>query len=604
MTSVPIRGAILLVDDEPAILSALARELHMDGYRILAAQSGREALEVLERESVSVLLSDQRMPGMDGVELLMEVRRRHPDVVRMVLSGYADLDAVMAAVNDGAVYKYLSKPWASEELRASLRDAVRQHELRQERQRLVREIEAANATLEQLNRELQTLVARKDEALAYAASHDLVTGLPNRILFIDRLQQALAHARRDERSVAVVSIDLDDFGRINDTLGHALGDELLKAVGERLGARLRAGDTLAQTGGDGFSIVLTDLAHADDAGAIVVELIEEIAQPFVLNGHELFLTATAGISAAPMDGDDADTLMRKADAGLHYAKTEARGAYQFYAEEINREVHRRLSLEGALRRAVERGEFELHYQPQCDLTRGGIVGVEALIRWRRPEHGLVSPVEFIPALEHTGLIVPVGEWVLRTACTQARLWRDEGCRDLRMAVNLSALQFRQTDLVGMVERSLRDAGVDPFLHALELELTESLLMRNVEQNIATLRRLAGMGIKLSVDDFGTGYSSLSYLKRFPIHTLKIDRSFVQDMVENPDDAAIVGAVIALGHSLRLNIIAEGVETETQREQLRALGCDEMQGYLLSRPLPPDELLPILLAGANPIETRE
>lgn len=598
--------SILLVDDEAEILSALSRDLHADGYRILSAQSAQAALEILERESVAVVLSDQRMPAMSGMELLIAIRQRYPDVVRMVLSGHTDLDVVMTALNDGAVYKYLTKPWKRETLRASLQDAVQQYALQQERKRLVEEIEMANATLEQLNHELLNLVVSKDEALAYASSYDAVTGLPNRMLFVDRVQQSLAHARRDERCVAVISLNLDGFGAINDTYGQALGDALLRAVAERLGARLRSGDTLARTSGNGFSIMLADLTQPDDTEVIVSDLLAQIEQPFVLNGDDFFVAATIGISTAPMDGDDAQTLTRKADSALHYAKTEARGAYRFYAEEVNREVRLRLSLEGALRRAVERSEFELFYQPQCNLESGFIVGVEALIRWRRPEQGLISPLDFIPALEHTGLIVPVGEWVLRTACAQAHTWRKAGFYGLRMAVNLSVLQFRQTDLVGMVERILRDTGVDPFLHALELELTESLLMRDVERNIATLHRLVEMGIKLSVDDFGTGYSSLSYLRRFPIHALKIDRSFVQDMVENADDAAIVGAVIALGHSLRLNVIAEGVETEKQRTQLRILGCDEMQGFLISRPLPPDELLPVLRAraGAECIKNRE
>lgn len=588
--------ALLLVDDESEILSALSRVLRTDGYRILTAQSAAEALEILATEPVAVIVSDHRMPETTGVALLAQVRERHPDVVRMVLTGHADLDTVIASVNQAAIYKYLTKPWDNETLRADLHDAMRHYQLQQERRRLMQEIEAANLRLEYLSRELKCEVANRDKALSYTATHDAITGLPNRTLFMDHLQQALAHSRHKGSCVAVASIDLDGFGQINDTQGHSLGDKLLLAVAERLKARLRTGDTLACMGGDDFCVVLTDLNHADDAAHIVAGLLERLSAPFQLDGHELFMTASAGISTAHGTGDDPQTLIRKADSAAHYAKADARGSYQFYSENINQSAQQRLTLEAALRRAVDRGEFVLHYQPQWSLAQASIVGVEALLRWQRPGHGLISPMEFIPVLEQTGLIVPVGEWVLRTACIQARQWREEACCDLRMAVNLSAMQFRRADLVGMVERSLRDAGVDPLLHALELELTESLLMRNVEQNIATLQRLAEMGIKLAVDDFGTGYSSLSYLKRFPIHTLKIDQSFVKDMTQNADDASIVSAVIALGHSLGFNVIAEGVETEMQRDCLRKLGCDEIQGYLISRPRPPDEVLHTLLAS--------
>jgi diguanylate cyclase (GGDEF)-like protein len=407
----------------------------------------------------------------------------------------------------------------------------------------------------------------------------------------------MVHAQRDDKLVAVMALDLDRFKIINDTFGHPVGDRLLQAVAERLASHVREGDTVARMGGDEFTFVLTDLGDSHQAGDIAQKILLSLAaDPFMLEDKEIFMSASMGISVYPVDGGDTTSLIKNADAALYHAKSEGRNNFQYYAREMNASAMQRLTLESALRRALEREEFLLYYQPQIDLASGRIIGLEALLRWQHPERGLVSPGEFIPMLEETGLIVPVGEWVLHAACRQGRAWQQAGLQPIRIAVNLSALQFRQPDLVGMIERILAETGLDPSSHELELELTESLLMKNVEETAATLHRLHEMGVKLSIDDFGTGYSSLSYLKRFPLTSLKIDQSFVRDLSSNPDDAAIVSAIIALGHGLKLNVIAEGVETTEQLAYLREMKCDEMQGFLFSRPVPASEITQLLHEG--------
>lgn len=588
---------LLLVDDEDNITASLVRLLRQDGYQVLTANSARSALDILENHTAGVVLTDQRMPEMTGVELLSEIKTLYPDTVRMVLSGYADLESVAEAVNRGAVYKYLTKPWDNEMLRANVNEAFRHYELTQERAQLAREIQAANEQLSRINLELADLVAQKDSHIERIAHYDPVSSLPNRLLFCDRLKQAMAHAQRYDKLVAVIAMDLDRFKTINDTFGHPIGDRLLHAVAERLANHVREGDTVSRMGGDEFTFVLTDLDDTHHAGDVAQKILRSLADvPFMLEDKEIFISTSMGISVYPWDGHDTTTLIKNADAALYHAKSEGRNNFQYYAREMNASAMQRLTLESALRRALEREEFLLYYQPQVDLASGRIIGLEALLRWQRPEHGLVAPGEFIPLLEETGLIVPVGEWVLHAACRQGRMWQQADLPPIRIAVNLSALQFRQPDLVGMVARILAETGLDPSSHELELELTESLLMKNVEKTAATLHRLHEMGVKLSIDDFGTGYSSLSYLKRFPLNSLKIDQSFVRDLSSNPDDAAIVSAIISLGHGLKLNVIAEGVETAEQLAYLREMKCDEMQGFLFSRPIPASEITLLLQEG--------
>ncbi len=421
-----------------------------------------------------------------------------------------------------------------------------------------------------------------EERLNYLANYDALTGLPNRILYMERLALALAHAHRNRKMAAVMFFDLDRFKIVNDTLGHTAGDELLQEVAKRVAACLREDDTVARLGGDEFTVILEGIGNERDVAPVAQKIIDALARPISLGEQEMFITASIGISVYPNDGLDAQTLVKNADAAMYRAKDLGKNNYQFFKVEMNARAFERLTLENRLRRALERNEFELHYQPQVDLGTGQVVGAEALIRWRHPELGLVSPDRFIPIAEETGLILPIGEWVLRTACAQNKAWQNAGLPPLHVAVNISGRQFRQKNLIGMVELILAETGLRP--EHLELEITESVIMEQAAETIATIGDMRQLGLHLSIDDFGTGYSSLSYLKRFPIDTLKIDRSFVRDITTDQDDAAIVKAVIALAHSLKLLVIAEGVETAEQLGYLREQGCDEIQGFYFSRPL--------------------
>jgi diguanylate cyclase (GGDEF)-like protein/PAS domain S-box-containing protein len=444
---------------------------------------------------------------------------------------------------------------------------------------------------------------KEDEArLEFLAHHDALTGLPNRSLFRDRCQEALLRARRGESRLGLMFIDLDHFKQINDSLGHDVGDQLLQSATERLRECVRETDTVARLGGDEFTILLDDLKESQDAGRIADKLLAALARPFVLGGRELFITASAGISFYPSDGDDVQTLLKNADAAMYRAKALGRNTYQFFAAEMNAQVSEMLMMTNSLRVALEHNEFVLHYQPIIDLASGRINALEALLRWKHPELGLVPPDRFISLAENTGLIVPIGEWALKNACTQMRVWQRQGVGPQRMAVNLSVRQFKQKELVQRIAAVLQETGLAS--HYLELEITESMVMEDPTAAERVLDRLHEMGIHLAVDDFGTGYSSLSYLKRFPIDFLKIDRSFVHDIPQDQNDAAIARAIIALARSLELRVVAEGVETEAQRAFLKAEGCQEAQGYLLGRPIDAEAMGLFLQAHAQRGETVE
>lgn len=427
----------------------------------------------------------------------------------------------------------------------------------------------------------------------YLAHHDDLTGLPNRVMFKYRLEQAIAESGRRGTLLALLLLDMDRFKAINDTLGHAVGDNLLKILGGRLSGCVRDCDTVSRLAGDEFALILPDLTHAEDAARVAKKILNIFVPPFNVDGHELFMSASIGIATYPMDGDNLDVLLRNVDIAMYHAKEHGRNTFQFYATEMNTKAFERLSLENALRHALERNELFLHYQPQVDLRTGKITAVEALLRWRHPELGVISPLQFIPIAEETGMIIAIGEWVLHAACAQNKAWQAAGLPPFRIAVNLSARQLRQTSFIHVIERTLQETGLEPGY--LELELTESMLMHNTENAIAMLAALDGMGIDLSVDDFGTGYSSLTYLKRLPINALKIDKSFVSDIPGDLDDAAIASTIIVMAHNLGIRVIAEGVETQEQRNFLGERACDAMQGYLFSRPVEPEKI-PLLFVS--------
>jgi diguanylate cyclase (GGDEF)-like protein/PAS domain S-box-containing protein len=439
--------------------------------------------------------------------------------------------------------------------------------------------------------------------ILHQATHDALTGLPNRLLFHDILVHAMARAQRAEKLLAILFLDLDGFKNINDTLGHKYGDILLQEIAQRLSATLRkddlvarGDDLVARQGGDEFTILLQGISIVQNISQIAEKILAAISEPFAADGHEMHVTASIGITVFPFDDIDIEHLLQNADAAMYRAKESGRNNFQFYTAAMNALNRERMEIENGLRHALERGELVLHYQPQVNIASGEITGVEALVRWAHPEKGLIPPGKFISIAEESGLIVPIGEWVLRTACRQSKAWQDAGLPRISMAVNLSARQFREPHLVALVAKAMADAGLGQHADNLELELTESLLMKDMEGTIATLKKLHEMGVCLSIDDFGTGYSSLSYLKRFPIHTLKIDQSFIRDITIDPNDAAIAATIIALGHNLKLKVIAEGVETAEQLALLREMKCDQIQGYYFSKPVPAEALEKLLREG--------
>ena len=462
-------------------------------------------------------------------------------------------------------------------------------------------VEVESSVVEQRGRPMIVLVVRDltgrrqtEETLRSLAYHDPLTGLPNRLLFHDRLAQAIERARRARQLLTVMLVDLDRFKLINDSLGLETGDQIIKGVADRLVGTLRKSDTVARLGGDEFMLLLLGTNGAEAAAKVAQKVLEALRPPLQVDAHELTTSASIGIALFPHDGDDADSLIKNADNALSRAKEQGRNHYQFYTDDMNAAAFERLMLESRLRRALEQGEFVIHYQPKVSLADGAVLGVEALLRWFHPDHGLVPPAEFIPLAEETGLIVPIGAWVLRTACAQVRRWHRLGHPKLELAVNLSARQFQEKDLVATIAAAVEESGMPAAL--LELELTESVIMRDAPEAARRLKELTALGIRLAVDDFGTGYSSLGYLRAFPISSLKIDRSFVRDVDRDPNSAALAQAIIALASSLKLKVVAEGVETREQLDILRRCGCQELQGFVFSRPLPPDDVLALLEQG--------
>jgi diguanylate cyclase (GGDEF)-like protein len=434
-------------------------------------------------------------------------------------------------------------------------------------------------------------ITKAHQSLDHIAYHDSLTGLPNRMLALDRLQLALTQAHRQNSQIAVLFVDLDHFKRTNDTLGHAAGDMVLKIVAQRLLTCTRDGDTLSRLSGDEFLLMLPDINDVQDAATVAQKILNALAMPCQIDAHEVFIGASIGVSIFPDDAANPGDLLRFADTAMFHAKQEGRNAWQFFAPVMNERVHRHTQLGNALHSALKHHELELHYQPQVELKSGRIIGLEVLLRWHSHKMGHVAPSEFIPVAEDTGLIVPIGEWVLERACVQGKCWLDMGFSDLRVAVNVSARQFHHPQFIPRIYAILAASGLPPDL--LELEITESLLMNGEENFIASLYELRGMGIRVSIDDFGTGYSSLSRLKKFPISTLKIDQSFVRDIMTDNDDAEIARAIIALSHSLHLEVVAEGVETQEHLEFMHRHGCDAIQGYLFSKPVKVDELTSLL-----------
>ena len=557
------RQVVLLIEDNPGDVR-LIREMLAEGEDALfeLACVGRlsQGLEYLATRSASLVLLDLSLPDSYGFDTFLKVYAHSPKVPIIVLTGHDDQTVALSAVKTGA-QDYLVKGKLDREL---------------------------------LLRSMQYSIERKryQEQLEYQANYDALTGLPNRNLLRDRLRQSV-FAQRFVRSIGVVFLDIDHFKFVNDSLGHNTGDKLLQNVAERLTETVRDGDTVARLGGDEFILVLNDQPGQEVIYRAMQRIMNRVAEPIDIDGQELMVTCSAGISLYPQDGSDVETLLKNADAAMYQAKEKGRNNFQFYTAEMNRQVNERLQTETSLRRALERNEFELYYQPRINVRSGTLVGCEALLRWQHPERGMLLPERFIALAEETGLIVPIGEWVLKRACAQARAWQKAGASPIAVSVNLSMRQFKEA-LATAVGNALEESGLDPRL--LEMELTESLIMHDTDAAIRVLGRLREIGVELSVDDFGTGHSSLSYLTRLPISALKIDQSFVQEVTGcgRADEGLVAQAIISLARNLKLKVVGEGVETEAQFEFLKKHDCDEVQGFHFGKPMPAPEFAALFL----------
>jgi diguanylate cyclase (GGDEF)-like protein len=566
---------VMMVDDDPIMLEVVQTFLEEAGYSSFVTTSDpTQAMALLVAQRPDILLLDLMMPGVSGFDILGQVRSheelRYTPVI--MLTAESEGSAKLKALELGAT-DFLLKPVDPSELRLRLRNAL-----------------AFKAYQDRLS------------------DFDALTGLPNRRKFQSELAAALAKtAQQSSRACALLHIDLDRFKQVNDTLGHRIGDKLLCSVAQMLeriadttkpsqfpGSEQAARPSLARIGGNGFAVLLPslhNLAKQDDATGIVRRILNSFAEPFHAEGHELFTTASIGIAISPSDGQDADTLLKNAEMAMYQAKKRGRGGYEFFSGDMNAQALERLTLENQLRRAVEREEFVLYFQPKVEVASRRVAGVEALIRWKHPEQGIIQPNKFIPIAEETGLIVEIGQWVLRSACSQLQAWMQQGLPPMCVAVNVSGAQFKHGTIWHAVRGALERSGIPP--SHLVLELTESILMENAEDSVETLHELKDMGVKIAIDDFGTGYSSFTYLSRFPIDELKIDRSFIHGLTSQRGSPAIVGAMIALGRALNLQVVAEGVETPQQLEFLRARNCHQYQGFLCSRPVPPGPLTALL-----------
>ena len=571
---------VLIIDDEEQIRNLLIDVLGTT-YQCSDAGSAEEALAALAKTTFDLVISDIDMGGMSGLELVPRVHSLSPDTVVVMVSGNQDIEFAIKAMRVGA-FDYITKPIDLRHVEASVERAINQSNLLKEKRRDKDQIES--------------LLQQRTEEVHWLGNYDTVTQLPNRALFEDRLEQAVAIAKATGQSLGVLFISLDQFKKVNDSLGHGPGDVLLREFAERLKSCINRSDTVARFGNDEFALLRTQIDGTKDVIETIGSLSQVLKFSFDLPSQELFATASVGVSLFPVDGDDSQTLLKNAGAALYKAKRSGGANYQFFTADLHELAASRLALESNLRRAIHHEEFLLHYQPRVSVDSLAITGLEALVRWQHPQLGLVSPSEFIPLAEDTGLIVPIGEWVLRAACLQGRRWIEEGFAPIPIAVNISARQFHDRDLSQTVIRILEETGFSP--KYLELELTESSIMQNEEFAASMLNQLKSMGINISIDDFGTGFSSLASLKRLPIDALKIDQSFVREATTDPDDAALVMAIITLGHNLRLKVVAEGVETDDQLRFLQLLRCDEIQGYFFSKPVSADTLVALFETQMN------
>jgi diguanylate cyclase (GGDEF)-like protein len=580
------KSLILIIDDE-APIRQLLMEVLKNSYACREAESAEQALAALAEDNFDLVISDIRMGGMSGLELVPHVHSIAPDCVVLMISGQNSIETAIEALRAGA-FDYITKPLDIQLVEAAVARAVNHHTLLQDKRRH--------------ENHLEELVQSRTAEIERLAHFDSLTDLPNRLLFADRLTQALKLPPADDQRLGTLLLRLDRFKSINDTLGHAIGDRLLRDFAERVKGTISKESTLARFESDEFALLIPNVKEAGNVLNSLGRIRDLLNAPFILDEHKIYITVTAGISLSPTDGENAQELLKNAGVALNRALSLGGNNYEFYRSDMNERALARLTREAELRRALENGELRLHYQPQVELHTLRIVGAEALARWQHPAFGLLPPSEFIGLAEDTGLITLLGEWAMTEACRQTASWQKAGAPNFRMSVNVAARQFQQEDFVEMVSDILAQTALAP--SSLELEMTETSIMQNPEHVITVLTQLKELGVSIAIDDFGIGYSSLMYLKRFPIDRLKIDRMFVSDSTTDPDDAALVMTIIAMAHNLRLNVMAEGVETEEQLKFLRLLKCDEGQGYYFARAVPPEGFLATARKiGARNLETQ-
>lgn len=561
------RPAILIIDDDEQIRNLLKELLHTEND-CTTVGSAEEALAILKSVNFDLVISDISMGGISGLDLVPRVLQQTPDTVVVMISGQQTIDFAIEAMRAGA-FDYITKPLDLRHVETAVSRALSHHHLLTQKRRY--------------ENHLEDLVKERTAEVEHLAYHDGLTDLPNRVLFADRCTQALAIGQGNQNLVGVMLVSLDRFRKVTESLGHAAGDAVLTEAAARLQGCVTNGDTVARFEGEEFALLLTHVTETGDLAEVARAIDEVFKAPFHLGGQEVYVTTSMGISLFPFNGEDSSTILRNAVAALYRAKKQGGNNYQFYTADMNAMALKRLALETSMRRAIENDEFITYYQPLVNLASGAVVGSEALVRWQHPEMGLLLPAHFIGLAEDTGLILDIGDFVMRAACAQTRAWQDRGLGRLRIAVNISARHFQQKDFLERLVEILGETRLDPI--CLELELTETSIMEDTESAVKLLTRIRKLGVKVAIDDFGTGYSSLSYLKRLPIDTVKLDRSFVKGATTDPDDAALVMAIVTLAHNLKLRVIAEGVETEEQAVFLRLLRCDEAQGFLFGKPMP-------------------
>ncbi len=583
---------ILIVDDRPENLMALEAIFEDNDYNLVKAYSGEAALKHLLKYDFATILLDVQMPGLDGFETakIIKSRKKSKNIpIIFITANNMDANHIFSGYVVGAV-DYLLKPIEPNILKAKVQRFV---DIYNSNLKLIQQADSLvlkNDELENAYEELR----HSQQLISHMAYHDGITDLPNRRFFNDHLDLKINEAKQQSESLVMMYLDMDRFKYINDSLGHLTGDRILQEIAKRLICCTREGDFVARIGGDEFNILLPD-TNRENALEIAENVLDTLKSPFYIDNYELYITASIGISVFPHDGEDSISLMKNADAALYRAKEQGKNKYQIYHSGMNIQSYRTFTLQNDLRKAIENKELTLLYQPRMDVKTGKINSAEALIRWNHPSWGLLSPSEFIPLAEETGLIVEIGEWVLRTACRQNRNWAKAGLPSIRMAVNFSSQQFLQKDLIFTINQILSEIELSPNL--LEIEITESAIMQYEEIVSNTLIEMKNLGIHISIDDFGTGYSSLNYLRRFPLNTIKIDKSFINDLsIHSSQSAAIISSIISLAHSLKMTVIAEGVETEEQWAVLNKLNCESMQGFLFSPPVSPIEFENLLIHG--------